>query len=200
MGYIQLVQQKQTDSYTGKSEVLIIQNKSFIGPLLPVKMGDTVLKYVTFSDVLGVRIDNKLSWKCQVNKLYNTYSKKIGMIKSLRYLSPSLLGDIYYKTVMPQISNCMLVWGNCSDALFTQLENQHIRARRIIYKVPEKVCNRNVLRTVKWQNLGYIYKRRLASEMFKIVKDPGNHRFSSHFTVRKTKRKGKQLVVKRMNT
>ena len=41
---------------------------------------------------------------------------------------------------------------------------------------------------------------RLASEMFKIVKDPGNHRLSIHFTVRETERKGKQLVVKRMNT
>ena len=99
-------------------------------------MGDTVLKYVTFSDVLGVRIDNKLSWKCQVNKLCKTYSKKIGMIKRLRYLSPSLLEEIYYKTVIPQISYCMLVWGNCSDALFTQLENQHFRAARIIYMVP----------------------------------------------------------------
>ena len=56
------------------------------------------------------------------------------------------------------------------------------------------------LRTVTWQNLGYIYKRRLESEMFKIVKDPGNHRLSSHFTIRETERKGKQLVVKRMNT
>ena len=53
---------------------------------------------------------------------------------------------------------------------------------------------------MKWQNLGYIYKRRLASEMFKIVKNPGNHRLSSHFTVRETERKGEQLVVKRMNT
>ena len=26
----------------------------------------------------------------------------------------------------------MLACGNCSDALFTQLENQHIRAARII--------------------------------------------------------------------
>ena len=94
----------------------------------------------------------------------------------------------------------MLVWGNCSDALFTQLENQHIRAARTVYKIPEKVCTHDVLRTVKWQNLGYIYKRRLASEMFKIVKDPGNHRLSSYFTIRETERKGKQLVVKRMNT
>ena len=53
---------------------------------------------------------------------------------------------------------------------------------------------------MKWQNLGYIYKRRLASEIFKIVKDPDNHRLSSHFTIRETERKGKQLVVKRMNT
>ena len=153
-------------------------------------MGDTVLKYVTFSDVLGVRIDNKLRWKCQVNKLCKTHSKKIGMIKRLRYLSPSLLEEIYYKTVIPQISYCMLAWRNCSDALFTQLENQYTRAAKIIYNVPENVCNHNVLRTVKWQNLGYIYKRRLASEMFKIVKDPGNHRLSSHFTVRETERKG----------
>ena len=35
--------------YTRKGEVLIIQNKSFMGPLLPIKMGATVLKYVTFS-------------------------------------------------------------------------------------------------------------------------------------------------------
>ena len=36
--------------------------------------------------------------------------------------------------------------------------------------------------------------------MIKIVKDPDNHSLSSHFTVRKTERKGKQLVVKKMNT
>ena len=94
----------------------------------------------------------------------------------------------------------MLVWGNCSETLFTQLENQHIRTARIIYKVSEKVCNHNVLRTVKWQNLGYIYKRRLASDMFKILIDPGNHILSSHFTIRETERKGRQLVGKRMNT
>ena len=36
--------------------------------------------------------------------------------------------------------------------------------------------------------------------MFKIVKDPGNHRLSSHFTVRETQSEGKQLIVKRMDT
>ena len=156
--------------HTGKSEVRIIQNKSFIGPLLPVKMGDTVLKYVTFSDVLDVRIDNKLSWKCQVNKVCKNYSKNIGMIKRLRYLSPRLLEEIYCKTFIPQISYCMLVWGNCSDALFAQLENQHIKAARIIYKVPEKVCDHNVLIMVKWQNLRYIIKEDLHQKCSKLVK------------------------------
>ena len=69
------------------------------------------------------------------------------------------------------------------------------------YRYASQLVRRyDVLRTVKWQNLGYIYKRRLASEMFKIVEDPGNHRLSSHFTIRETEREGKQLVVKRMNT
>ena len=101
------------------------------------------------------------------------------MIERLRHLFLSLLEEIYCKTVIPQISYCILVWGNCSDALFTQLKNQHIRAARVIYKVTEKVC----VRTVKWQNLGYIYKRRVGSKMFKIVEDSSNHGLSSHFKI-----------------
>ena len=91
----------------------------------------------------------------------------------------------------------MLVWGNCSDALFTQLKNQYIRTARIIYKVPEKVCSHNILGTVKWQNLGYTYKRRLASVLFKIVKDPVvTIDFQATLQYRKQKEKGNNWLSK----
>ena len=43
-----------------------------------------------------------------------------------------------------------------------ELESCHIRAARIINKVPKSVNNADVLTTVKWKDLSYMYKRRLA--------------------------------------
>ena len=53
--------------------------------------------------------------------------------------------------------------GNCSDALITQLENQHIRAARIIYEIPEKICNHDVL-SVRIKCLGPVSGATMSSK------------------------------------
>ena len=52
---------------------------------------------------------------------------------------------------------------------------------------------------IKWQDLGYVYKRRLAIEIFK-VKQGLNSRLLPLFTFVESKRKGLLLEVKRKNT
>ena len=37
----------------------------FVGPLLPVKCGDTQINYTTKTKLLGLVIDNKLAWRDQ---------------------------------------------------------------------------------------------------------------------------------------
>lgn len=52
---------------------------------------------------------------------------------------------------------------------------------------------------IKWQDLGYVYKRRLAIEVFKVKKDL-NNRLILFINFVESKREGFLLEVKRKNT
>ena len=62
--------------HPGKSEIMIISNKRFIGPPPPVRLGDNIIKVVSDSKCLGVSIDCKLTWKSQVSKAASSMNKK----------------------------------------------------------------------------------------------------------------------------
>lgn len=52
------------------------------------------------------------------------------------------------------------VWGSCS-ASFNDIERIHIRAARLIHKVPKDICNGEVLNHVGWNTLKYMYTKRI---------------------------------------
>ena len=54
-------QENQLTIHTGKSEVLIITNRDFIGPLRPVRIGNEIIQYVKTTSLLGIEVDNRLT-------------------------------------------------------------------------------------------------------------------------------------------
>ena len=74
--------------HTGKSEVMILQRNIFVGPLLPVQCGNTVLKYTYSTKSLGVERD-------QVHEMCNSYFNRINTLKGMRHLPSKLLEDIF---------------------------------------------------------------------------------------------------------
>ena len=175
---------------------MIIQKRPFIGPLLPVRCGEKIIKYTETTKLLGILVDNKLCWNKQIQNVCKSYGAKIQQLKRLRYLPTSLLEEIYYKTIIPQVTYCISIWGNCSIPLFSKLERYHLRAARIIYKLPDTVKDYDILTHIKWQDMGYIYKRRIDVEMYKNNLES---RIGHLFNIINT-RKGKTLEVKRMKT
>ena len=177
--------------HTGKIEAMIIQQHPFIGPLLPVKCGDKIIKYASCTELLGIILDHKLSWNLQIRKVCKQYGAKIKQLKKMRYLPTPLLEEIYFKTVVPQISYCISVWGSCSIPLFNELEKQHPRASRVVHKMPENIKEHDILKLANWQDLSYIYKRRISTEMYKVVQGEES-RLRHLFAVTNT-RKGKMV-------
>ena len=51
----------------------------------------------------------------------------------MRQLPPKVLEEIYFKSIIPAVIYCILVWGNCSSALLNSLNPIHDRAARLIY-------------------------------------------------------------------
>ena len=118
------------------------------------------------------------------------------MPEKMRHLSPKLLETFYFRTVIPQVTYYISVWGNCSVAKLYEIESLHIKVGRFIHRVPQNVLESEVLSYIKWQDLGYLYKRRLAIEVFK-VKQGLNNRLLPFFNFNESKRRGVVLEVKR---
>ena len=178
---------------------MILQKNAFVGPLPPIKCGGNLIEYSNKTKVLGVLLDHRLSWREHVNDVIKSLSRQLCVLKSMRYLSSQLLEEIYFKTIIPQITYCIGVWGSCSGSMFTEIEWLHVKAGRIIHKIPRNVSDFDVLDLIKWQDLGYLYKRRLAIEVFKVKEDL-NNRLSSFVNFSKSTRKGPLLEIKRVKS
>ena len=152
-----------------KTEAMIISLKPFIGPLRPLIFGDSNIKFVTTSKCLGVTIDNSLKWNVQVKNIVKSYGAKLSQIKRMKYLPKNVLVEIYYKSIIANVTYCITVWGTCSPPLFEALEHIHVRAAKLIYDIKdEKLTDEQILQKVGWRKLEYIYKRRILSVMYDI--------------------------------
>ena len=137
-----------------KTDVLILDSKKFIGPLLPIKLGQNVIQYKSYSDCLGVRIDSKLTWNDHIKRNCKAFNGKIKLMRHLR-LPKEVLDILYFRTIIPNVTYEIAVWGSCSASLFNDLERIHIRAARLIHKVPKDIDNGKVLDFVGWNTLKY---------------------------------------------
>ena len=145
-----------------KSEILLLAKNKFIGLLKQVKLGNNDIKFVEKSKCLGMILDSQLSWKLQIEKVKTDMSYKIKKLKLLRYLPKEVLSTVYFKAIVLAVIYGISVWGGNSCSKMNDLGSCHIRAARIINRVPKTVKNEDVLTTVKWNDLSYMYKRSLA--------------------------------------
>ena len=123
--------------------------------------GDDHIKIVQESTCLGLRIDNRLDWKAQVKNVCNSFSKKLGALKRARRLPKKVLEEIYYTTIIARTTYCMSFWGNCSEAKFNMLEDNHARAARLIHNLPRNLSNEESLARANWQPISFLCERRL---------------------------------------
>ena len=66
--------------------------------------------------------------KCNIHvkELCECFTKKLNLLRSARV-------DFCFKAILPSVTYGMLVWGSCGAALFSELENIHVRAAKLIY-------------------------------------------------------------------
>ena len=171
-----------------KAEAMIINRKKFTGPLTPISIGGNIIEYKENSKPLGVYIDNKLNWDTHIDKVYKQFSQKLSMLKKSKCLPTKVLEEIDFKTVIPTTIYAITVWGTCASSKLQKVENQHIRAARLIKNIPRTVDSNKVLEMACWKNLGYMYNRKVATEMYKIIKGKGELALKDQFTMPQYKR------------
>ena len=105
-----------------------------------------MLNYVTKSRLLGMSVDDKLSWIPHMLELKKNFSNKLDLLKRSRFLPRKVLLRFYFSVILPSVKYGIVLWGSCTNSdLIKSVNSLHCRAARIIFNLPRDMSSTEVL-------------------------------------------------------
>ena len=100
---------------------------------LAIQVDGIDIQTVSKQKLLGVYIDEALTWTPQIDNLCSTISSKISLLRQLAAYVPTHAQKLYYQGyILPYIDYGSVTWGATSNANIERLSKLQKRAARII--------------------------------------------------------------------
>ena len=154
--------QNSLTPYSAKCEAMLLMRKPHTGPLNSVTIGEDRIEWVKHTRLLGVTIDDRLSWSHHLTDVKKNFVNKLNLLKRSKFLSRNALLDLHFKIILPSVLYGLVIWGGCPNAdLLHSLEVLHRWAARIMNNLPRDMLTEEVYRHSNWNTLTLYYKLRL---------------------------------------
>ena len=127
--------------HPSKSEAMLISRRNPPVNIPPIFIGNSTTEWVAKSRLLGMTVDEKLTWTQQMLELKKSFAKKLGLLKKSRFLPRNVRQDLYFKVILPSVT-CLIVSyeGFQSGAL---CKNRFLRERKETGKLMAVPCKRD---------------------------------------------------------
>ena len=188
---------------TEKTKAMLVttrQRRSRINDNLNLSLNNIQLLTVSNEKVLGVQIDNNLSWGEHVRKVTQKMSTNIWLLSKVKnYLSNEHRVMFYKSYIQPHLDYANIVWSSMSKTNLMQIERLQKRACRIIL---DYNCD-NVYHSMDNLKIMTISERiffRKAKFMFKVSKGITPEYINEMFTKRQDNRNANDSLVLRSVT
>ena len=147
-----------------KSHLLITNHQE-----VSMRVGKEIINSEKYVKLLGVKIDNKLSFTEHVSDICKKVNGKIHALARIsKFMNPQKLRMILKAFIESQFSYCPLVWMFCNRTLNNRINKLHERALRLVYKDSkltfEELLEKDNSFTIHHRNL-----QKLATEMYKVA-------------------------------
>ena len=167
------------------------ESKSFI------YLEDAFLESEELVRLLGVQIDNKLTFQEHIEMMLSAANRKLNaLIRISKFLSLDKLRTLITAFIESQFNYCPLLWMFHSKGLNDKINKMHARALRLVYKDKnltfDQLLQKDKSFTIHERNL-----QKLATEMYKVRNNLCPKLFQNLFTLRHN---GKGFVLPRINT
>ena len=84
------------------------------------------LNTVSWTKVLGVIIDENLTWKNHIDAISKPISRNIGVLTKLKHFAPkNILYSLYCTLILPYINCGVLIWGNTCKIYLDKIFKLH---------------------------------------------------------------------------
>ena len=139
---------------TEKSTVLLISRKLNPTPLLPVKIGRSVLTQTVNHRHLGLTLGSRFHWSEHIEGILNKSTKRLNMLQSLKNKLPRFsLETLYLSYIRPLLEYADIIWCNSSTNLLNSIENIQIRAAQIVTGAKRRTSHESLYKEIGWESL-----------------------------------------------
>ena len=156
---------------------------------LNIEVQGQKIEQVTSEKLLGVQIDNSLTWNDQIKKVKKTALFKISLLRKIKKFLPQTTRKTFFNYyIKPHLNYCSSVWGQTSKENLNTVNKLQKQAARLILDKDYNTPSDEMFKELQWQtfpeNVQYqqallVYKslNNLAppymKNMFQYVRDVG---------------------------
>ena len=109
-------------------------NKNEDSSSINIKIDERIIKSSSGLKLLGVTLDDELSFSAHISDICKKASKKVGVLVRLRNMIPREAKlQLYKSAILPNLTYCHLVWHFCKASDARKLERVQERALRAVY-------------------------------------------------------------------
>ena len=122
--------------------------------LCVLSQDNIALDNVEVEKLLGIHIDKNLSWSIQIDKICETISTRIYLLKRLkRYLPLKGLILFYNSYILPIIDYCCTVWGLTTHINLERIHKLQKRAARLVLSVSFDFPSTVMFKKLAWMTI-----------------------------------------------
>ena len=116
--------------------------------------GDNKINEVAQHTHLGVVLCNNLSWRAHIFKIYEKASKRLNILKGIKFkVDRSTLRKLYKSLVRPLMEYADVLWDGCTDSESDILEHVQYEAAKIVTGAMKGTSKQRLMQEIGWEDL-----------------------------------------------
>ena len=123
--------------------------------------------------LLGLNIDNNLTWKQHTSSVVKKISSKIGLVKRLQTFLPNqIIRKLHAPLIQSHLDYCLTVWGNCLSQDRHKIQQiQNSAARVFTNNFDRNVSSNTIHKQLNWISVSDRFKYLTGCLIFKCLND-----------------------------
>ena len=137
-----------------KTECMTFSAKRIKPPHPDLFYGDNKINEVAQHTHLGVVLCNNLSWRAHIFKIYEKASKRLNILKGIKFkVDRSTLRKLYKSLVRPLMEYADVLWDGCTDSESDLLEHVQYEAAKIVTGAMKGTSKQRLMQEIGWEDL-----------------------------------------------
>lgn len=158
--------------HPSKSKCMLIGSKFKLRKVnaLQLMINGSLLENVTSQKVLGILVENTLTWQKQIENVCQNLNSKLNLFKRIKhYLNPHSRMLFYNAYMLPIMDYCCHIWGKDNKTVVAKIDKMQSRICKSILDLPIKAHSKDVFIELKILHFSSRCKYHTAVLVYKIL-------------------------------